>query len=291
MPPATTFVANFESIATSVIIYTGLFLFTLGMSGNILNIIVFMSLKTFRRNPCVFCLFILSISESGVLLLFTLPDTFFDIFQAYGDVLKLYPCNMRISFLQAFVLMSQLIMSIAAIDQRLSTSMPDRHHGTNLKIIRYLIIISTTISILHSIPFLIFYDAQLLPGTNASICRIDDNGPFSIYALYIALPIIDGLLPTAIMSVCGLVALRNVRNMRKKNVHIVRFRLEQQLTAMVLTKILSVYLTVIPLLIVYIVRYIISLQSLDTIFQRQFLIAFRLLTLLIYTNYAVSYNN
>ncbi|CAF1469614.1 unnamed protein product [Rotaria magnacalcarata] len=290
MSPADAYMTTLELATTYFTVCAGLFIVTLGMIGNILNIIVFLSLETFRKNPCAFCLLILSISESGMLLFFVIPDIFANILMDPGDAYITFPCKLRMAFPQIFGMMTHFIMCYAAIDQRLSTSMPDRHHGINIRIMRHLIMIAIFISVSHSIPFFLFYNVQLLAGTNRTVCRFTDNdGVFSIYAVYINLPVIHGIVPIAIISVFCLIALRNVRSMHKKKVHRMRLHLEQQLTSMVLTKNLSVYITVVPFLIVYVMRYIISNRTTNAILQGQLFTVYRFFMMVFYLNYADSF--
>lgn len=285
-------IANLELVTDYSMIYVGLFIFTCGLIGNILNIIVFLSLQTFRRNPCAFCLLVLSISDIGTLLFFALPVTFANILKSYGGSYAVFPCKPRMGLANIFVFLSNSIVSIAAIDQYLSTSMPDRHHGINIKIMQYLVIAAIVISVLYGIPFFIYYDVEPLSAANGAICRINDNnGAFSIYAIYVSLPVVDGLLPVTIMSTFGVLALRNVRNMSKTRVHIIRLRLEQQLTAMVLTKILSVAIIAIPVTSINLITYTVTNRIQNNMVQRLLIIAFRLITLFLYVNYAVSSNS
>ncbi|CAF2622581.1 unnamed protein product [Rotaria sp. Silwood2] len=291
MSSTTDFVSELDLVIRYFNISVQSFVFIFGMIGNILNIIVFLSLKTFRKNPCAFCMLILSISDSGILIFNTLPSIFVNIFKDYGDVNTMFPCQIPIAFGQVFGLMSHMIMCFAAIDQCKSTSIHEQRQGINLKYMRCFIIISIFVSILHGIPFLVFYNAQPLSGLNATACLPNDrNGPFSKYTIYVDFPIIDGFMPIFIMSVFGLIAFRNVRIMAKRRVHIIRLRLEQQLTAMVLIRILGVCITVIPFLIVYVIRYIISSHSNDPIVQKKLQLLNRVFTILFFVNYAVSEN-
>lgn len=260
-----------------------------GTIGNIFNIIIFMSLQIFRKNPCGCCFIILSISDTGALLFHALPDFLANALQGHCDVNLIFPCKIRIALASLFMLLSNFIMCIAAIDQSISTSMPQRHYGLNLKIIQYLIAAAMIISSSHAIPFFIFSDTEQLLGTNDTICRVNDNnGPFSIYATYICLPIIIGILPITIMSVFSFIALCNVHSMRKNHVHVIRLALEEQLTTMVLIKILSVCLTIVPSIAVYTARYIISKYTEDPIYQHQIHLAESIFRKLTYFNCGVS---
>ncbi|CAF1948077.1 unnamed protein product [Rotaria magnacalcarata] len=290
MSSPTTTVDILDSVIRYLNISVGLFLFVFGITGNLLNIVIFSSLKTFRRNPCAFCLLILSCCEIGTLIGNTLVDVFASTLSDTFDVNAILPCKIRTAFGQIFATISLSMMCFAAIDQSISTSMPERHHGINLKIMRRLIAIITVISCVHAIPFFIFYDIQPLSGTNDTICRIKDASEvFSKYLIYINIPLVNGVIPVTIMILFGVLSYRNVHRMYKRRVHIVRLRLEKQLTAMVLAKIFSFAITVIPFLIVYIIRYSISLYINDPICQNQILLAQRVFILLIYANYADSF--
>ncbi|CAF3568822.1 unnamed protein product [Rotaria sp. Silwood1] len=182
-----------------------------------------------------------------------------------------------------------MIICFAAVDQYMSTSMHERRQAINLKCMHRLIVISIFLSILYGIPFLVFYDIQPLSGTNTTTCRPNDNnGPFSKYVIYVSLPVIDGFIPIFIMSIAGFIAFLKVRTITKRKVHIIRLRLEQQLTAMVVMKILGVFITIIPFLILYIIRYIISWRSNDSIVQEQLRLVYHVFTILFFINYAVS---
>ncbi|CAF4060046.1 unnamed protein product [Rotaria magnacalcarata] len=199
----------------------------------------------------------------------------------------MFPCNIQMAFAQIVGLMSHIIMCFGAIDQFMSTSLNESRQRFNLKSIQRLIIIVIVIYILYGIPFFIYYDAIPLSGTNATACLPKDSGGlFSKYVVYIGLPIFGGFLPVTIMSTFGFLTFRNVRRMARKNIPISRLRLDQQLTAMILIKILNFFVTVVPFLVVYIVRYIVSSHTNDTIIQKQFQLVNRVFTMLFYVNYA-----
>jgi hypothetical protein len=224
-----------------------------------------------------------------MLLFNALPNTLNGLFENYSGINVIFACKIAASSGQTFGLTSYGLMCLAAIDQCFSTSTNQRYKGISASFKRRLILICISICILHGIPFLIYYDVQTLPGTNTTTCSLtDSNGYFSKYLIYFAVPILGGILPVSIMGVCALIALHNIRNMRKQRVHVIRLRSEQQLTSMILIKILSVCLIVVPFLISYVIRYIMSFHSKDPLVQKKLLLAGRVITFLWFTNYAVS---
>ncbi|CAF3440419.1 unnamed protein product [Rotaria sp. Silwood1] len=60
-------------VAAYVSIYFGLVILVGGLIGNLLNILVFLSLKTFRENSCAFYLTTMSLLNIGQLLSGVLP--------------------------------------------------------------------------------------------------------------------------------------------------------------------------------------------------------------------------
>lgn len=283
------FVNTLDSISYYFSITTSSFALIFGTIGNSLNIIIFLSLKTFRKNPCAFCLLVLSVSDNVMLLSSAVANILSNISKNSTGVSALFTCKLSTCFGQTFALLSHCIMCYAAIDQCFSTAMNERFKGMTICFIRRLILVSIFICILHGIPFLIYYDAQILPGTNTTTCRLNDNnGAFSKYIIYVGFPIIGGLLPIFIMTIFALIALRNVRKMTRRRTHIIRLRLEQQLTAMVLIKIFSVCFTIVPFFITYIIRYVVASHNDDPLVQKTVLLMTRISPFLLFINYAVS---
>ena len=269
-------------------ISSSLFIFSIGIIGNILNIIIFTSLKTFRKNPCAFCLLLLSISDSGFLVFSTVTSTFRDLFQQFSDINTVLFCKISIFFAQTFALFSHSILCLTVIDQYLSTSKIQRRNAISFKHVQWFIPILVCLCILHGFPFFIYYDEQIIPGTSVSQCRIlDTNGTFAKY-LYFGVPVVAILLPVSIMTTFALLSLRNIRSMAKQRVPIIRLRIEQQITSMVLTKIFSLYISVVPFLLFYLIRNVILRNTNNLLIQQELFIASRLFNFLLYVNYAVN---
>lgn len=281
-----------DSIIDNIVIYGGSAIFLIGMIGNVLNILIFTSLKFFRENTCGLCLLLLSASDCGILIFHTLQNVILHMSNENGNVNGRFSCKTRLASAEIFGLLSHTIICLAAIDQLMSTSMPQRHQGINFKIMRLLITTAVIFSFLHGLPMLILSDVVVLPATNTTLCRIiNDNVAFSNYTFYISIPFIDVLLPVTIMSITGLFALRNVRSMDKTKVNPIRLRREQQLTMMVLTKIVSTCVTVIPFITVFMVLYTIAAKSDNIVLQKQVWLVYRICTMLFYANFAVSEYN
>src|SRR5690348_116079 len=62
---ASSFIASINFAIKEIIIYTAIPAFIMGVIGGFLNVIVFLSLKTFRQSSCAFYLMVMSIFDIG----------------------------------------------------------------------------------------------------------------------------------------------------------------------------------------------------------------------------------
>ncbi|CAF1013614.1 unnamed protein product [Adineta steineri] len=67
MSSSSSLISILSNVSQQVIIYLGTFLIIIGIIGGILNIIIFLSLRTFRENSCAFYLLIMSFVNIGQL--------------------------------------------------------------------------------------------------------------------------------------------------------------------------------------------------------------------------------
>ncbi len=126
-----------------------------GVFGDLLNILVFLSLKTFRQNSCVFYLTSMSIVNIIQLLTGLLTRTMSTGFDINWTLTSLFYCKFRIYFLQASVILSFIFYCLATMDQYFATcSRPRWQQWCNMKIAWRLCGISTIICCLYEIPFL-----------------------------------------------------------------------------------------------------------------------------------------
>jgi hypothetical protein len=106
----------------------------------------------------------------------------------------------------------------------------------------------------HSIASGIFFDINPRLG-----CIM--TSPILVqYSSYFYYPVLCGVLPVAIASFFGILAYHNVRRIVRRQIPILRRRLDKQMTAMVLTRVIVLVCTVLPYAIyrVFIINYPIS---------------------------------
>jgi hypothetical protein len=235
---------TFAFIGKEITIYFGTPLFIAGIVGGLLNTIVFLSLRTFRRSSCAFYLTIMSICNVLVLIFGLLPPVLVALVGSDGTQTSLFYCKLRIYVQVASILTSMTCFCLATIDQYLATSpRPRWRQLCDIKLAQRLIIISVIIWILHGIPYLVFYNQVVSPTTNKITC-MNTNPIFEQYRTFFVVLVLIGYLPIVIATLFGLMAYHNVQQIAYRTVPLVRRELDKQLTVMVLVQVVVNVFTV-----------------------------------------------
>ncbi|CAF0720937.1 unnamed protein product [Adineta steineri] len=241
------------NITKQVAIYFGIPVLCAGLLGNILNIIVFLSLKTFRQNSCAFFLIIMSFLNIGQLLTSLVSRIFITGFNNNWTETSISFCKFRNYCLQVCALTSSTCMCLATIDQFLVTSLRSRWQQLfNIKRAYILCIVFFIIWLLHGVPTLIWFSPVISRRTNDITCTII-NLNYQQYFTYGYTLILTGMLPILITVVFGTLAYRNVRQIRFRRVPIVRRELDKQLTSMVLIQVVHNFFVVVPYVTILII--------------------------------------
>lgn len=160
---------------------------------------------------------------------------------------SLFWCKVRKAIIQSFSIIPFLLICFATIDQYLSIhSRVYLRQLSTLKLAYYLTGLAIFIWIVHMIPSLILAEIRLINN-----CAMY-NGSYKQYLLFTQNFLINGLLPLFISSTFAILAYLNVRRIIRHQVTIIRRRLDQQLTAMVLVKVGFSVFTVLPFVITHI---------------------------------------
>ena len=218
-------------------IYVGFSLFITGVVGGFLVLVVFLSLQTFRQSSCAFYLTIKSIVNILCLFLGLLPfimSVGFGISWANASVAY---CKVRIYHVELGSLISVTCTWLAALDQFLATCSNPRYNRWNtVKVARNVVIAVVIVLALYEMPALIYYDHTQSSITGRVSCS-STNTAFQRFRNVFHGPVMTSSLPSAIMTVFGLLAYRNVRNIAYRAVPLVRRELDKQLTSMVLVEV------------------------------------------------------
>ncbi len=206
-----------------------------------MNILTFTQLRLFRDNRSAFYLTVESTS-SFLYQFFYLTVTI--LTAIYGDDAterSLPWCRLRYIYPSTLVLTISYIVCFAAIDQFCSTSYQfNLRQLCTLKLAQRLTFGCVCFWIAHSIVFGLFYDIH------PSFGCIISNPAFLRYTTYFYYPVLSGVLPIIMASFFAFLAYRNVRRIVRRQIPIVRRRLDQQMTAMILTRVILLVCLVSP---------------------------------------------
>jgi hypothetical protein len=242
---AGTTIVSVNYVLREISIYYGIPVFIMGVISAILNIIVFLSLKTFRQSSCAFYLMIISVFNLGQFFSNTLPSIVSLGFGQNWAVSSLFICKIKAFVLTTSTLSSMTCLCLAIIDQYFAIcSHPRWQQCCNIKFAHRLTTIFVIIWILHGIPYSVFYDHSISPSMNQTVCQIT-NDDFIQYHTYGYFLILNNLLPL-ITVIFGLMAYRNARQLVYRTVPIVRLKLDRQLTKIVLIQVLISFCTFLP---------------------------------------------
>jgi hypothetical protein len=154
-------------IGQQITIYGGILILAVGVLGESLNIIVFLSLKTFRESSCAFYLTVMAFVNIGQLLLGLLSRIMISGFGIDWTAMSLPFCKIRLTVFHLCGLMSYTCICLATIDQYLATCIrPHWQQWSNIRMAHRLVIIFTIIWSLHTIPYFIFLNRVTSQATN-----------------------------------------------------------------------------------------------------------------------------
>ncbi|CAF0785856.1 unnamed protein product [Adineta steineri] len=274
-------------VGKQITIYLGTFTLVAGVIGGLLNIIVFLSLRTFRESSAAFYLTIMSIFNIGQMLTGLLSRIMTSGFGIDWTLTSLFYCKFRSYCFNVCASTSMTCVCLAIIDQYLATSSRVQwRQWCNIKIARRLVLLFVFIWIIHNIPYIIYYD-QVISKTTGQVTCIITNNIFQQYAIYGTTLIIGKVIPICITFVFGLLAYHNVQQLGYRTVPLVRRELDKQLTVMILVLIVFAFFTNIPYTIALIVSTIPQF-TLDPVLSAQIQFATLVTTYLVYIYFAVS---
>jgi hypothetical protein len=269
-------------IVEKYIYYASVFNLTFGVIGNLCLILTFTSLRIFRRNQCAFFLTVESVADIGFFLS-NLPSYFFGYVTGQNpELTSLVWCKLQTALSQIFGVGSLFTICFLTFDQFMSTNprLTWRQIST-LKLARYLTLFNICFVILHSIPFLIFTQIDSLNG-----CTIY-NTALQAYLTFFYYPILSSTLPIILTITFSLLAYRNVRRIVRRQIPLVRRRLDQQLTAMVLARVFCLILLGLPYIFYSMIRVNLHIPAGNQLEAATVSLASTICFSLLYTNFAV----
>ncbi|UJR19137.1 hypothetical protein I4U23_022267 [Adineta vaga] len=216
-------IATLRFAGEQVNIFLGIPVLVAGLLGGFLNLIVFLTLRTFRESSSAFYLIVMSIVNSGRLLTGLMSYILINGYAIDWTTTSLAYCKIRYFLVLTFAPISCTCLCLSTIDQYFATcSRPRWQHWSNIKL------------------------ANLTTG---KISCTSTNVIFSQYRTYGINLILIGFLPVSITISFGLFAFRNVKQLAHRALPLVRRELDKQITAMVLLQVVFNAFMTLPYLI------------------------------------------
>jgi hypothetical protein len=154
---------------------------------------------------------------------------------------SLFWCKFRAYLTLSAGVILTFTICFSAIDQYLSTSYYARvRQISTFKLAQRAVIILILFALVYDVSFVIFEQIDPFAGCGTY------NAAFNYFYSFVHLCILIGILPIAISSFFGLLAYQNVRRIVRRHMPIVRRRLDHQLTAMVLVRVVLLVITNVP---------------------------------------------
>ena len=241
MSSTITFIRDILAFIKNYSLYSSIVTLTIGIIGNVLNIVMFTGSKPLRRNLFSFYFAIESIVNTNIIILNLLSQII-----PVTDTYSIW-CRIRTMLGITLLPFSLLLICFAAINQFFSTSpIPYLRRHSSQKTSQIYVRVTCCLCILHSIPAGIFTESFLGFGCYSV------NAVYTRYQLYFYYPVILAFFPMSISSLFGLLAYRNVRHIVRRQVPLVRRRLDQQMTALAFARVILFIVSYLPYIGFYI---------------------------------------
>jgi hypothetical protein len=246
-------VSTLYYISQQINIYGGSIILFGGIVGNLLNIIVFLSLRTFRENSCAFYLIVMSFVNIGNLMTGLLSRILISGFDIDWTLISSFYCKFRWYGLQFCLLTSFTCICLATIDQCMATCAHVRwRQWSNIKIAHRLTTLFIIIWLLHGILYIIYFDLIRSSITGKISCT-SGNIIFLQYHIYGYLIFLAGVLPLIVTSFFGLLAYNNIQQLARRTIPLVQRELDKQLIMMVLVQVIDNFIFTLPYTILTII--------------------------------------
>ena len=229
--------------------YVGMFNLVIGVIGNAAIILVFRSSKAFRGNQSAIYLTAESISNIGLL---TTIYVFHIITFAVGydpALVSLSWCKMQVTTMQTFGLCSLYSICFLAFDQYLATNLRySLRQMSTTKLAYHCLFVILCFATAHSMLFLIYTDIGPSMG-----CTVY-HPTVKRYIAFFYIPVLNSLLPLISTVTFSVLAFYNTRHLVRLQVPVVRRRLDRQMTAITLARVISLVIGGTPYILIFLVE-------------------------------------
>lgn len=204
-------IIQFQYITKQMNVYVGLFILVLGVIGNTLNALIFANVRTsFARNPCSHYFIAIAMIDLLCLLIGFLSKILASGFDIDPTTSSVVFCKFRSFFVYIIPLISTNLTCLATIFQFLNTSRHARYwQKANLRLIRWIILVTVLFWIFHGIPYIILYDIHLSSAINMLVCN-SVNVIMNQYTTWMTFNILIFIIPNMILFIFGYLTYRNI---------------------------------------------------------------------------------
>jgi hypothetical protein len=218
-------------------VYGGYFVLLLGVLGNGMNILVFLSKHTYRTTPCTFYFLIASIYNLAYITLSLITRIMSIGYEIDPTRTSLVWCKIRQFLIITLSLIALTCSCLAVIDQFLVTShRASLRHYSSIKWAHRIVFIVIIIWCLHGIRVILFRNISPISNT----CVNTDPG-YAIYTSVYILGLLCGI-PASIMIIFGYLTYRNIHQTRV----LAEQQADRQVTKMVLIQVILVVICIVP---------------------------------------------
>lgn len=224
-------------IGQQLIIYGSIFFLFMGLIGNGMNILIFSTVRTYRKIPCTFYFLAASIDNTFYILINFTTRIAGNIYGTDFSNISIVWCKTRQFFIVFLSLITLTCSCLAIIDQFLVTSRNVYFRQcSKIEWAHRIVLIVIIVWYLHAIPCLLFYD--ITPITNK--CGIIN----AVYAIYNRIYLLGLLctIPITVMIVFGCLTYRNIRQTPVLAEH----NADRQLTRMTFFQVIFVIICLTP---------------------------------------------
>lgn len=263
-------------VSQEIQLYFGMFIVVFGFIGNLLNMIIFLTLQTFRETSCGLYLISISMINIGQILVALFIRILSEAFHTNIRGIR-WICKFQVATATWCHLVSLTTLCLATTDQWISMS--QYRELSNRRFARRAIILTCIVYLIVWIFNLLYWDS--LSGTCSII-----NAEFAKYSSYFQYPILMGLFSLSMMTIFSSLAFYKIRQMSSQEMHIIRLSHDRQLTAMTLCHAVSVVVATLPFLITFIYMTVHTVTDIEE--KAQINLIYTIVLLINYASFAVS---
>ncbi|CAF1103799.1 unnamed protein product [Rotaria sordida] len=211
-----TSIIQLQLVTKCIAFAVGFPILIVGIVGNLMNIIVFLSLSRYKTNACSFYMFAKSFFDLNALIIGLIGHIIIQGFRSYAVTSEAW-CRFRIPLLYINSLCSYTCLCLQSIDSFLCSSQnPILRQQSTIRRAHYLVFGFLFIWICNESPYYFMQQINLIPNWR---CQTT-NTIYAQYRSYFTILGLSNIIPILIISLFGYLSYRNIH----------RFNINQQRT-------------------------------------------------------------